>query len=120
MRSRGCSGRVDPGLGQAEHAEADPAEQARQVFDRQLADLVFQRLQGEGVIAPGVRFQVCLPAPHSAIDGFFEDNSQWPDLYRASPANVKFLGIPVLFIVAPLIGGAAAGLLARLGLTQPD
>jgi APA family basic amino acid/polyamine antiporter len=25
-----------------------------------------------------------------------------PDLYRASPANVKFLGIPVLFIVAPL------------------
>jgi len=25
-----------------------------------------------------------------------------PDLYRSSPANVKFLGIPVLFIVAPL------------------
>ena len=25
-----------------------------------------------------------------------------PDLYRASPANVKFLGIPVLYIVAPL------------------
>jgi basic amino acid/polyamine antiporter, APA family len=25
-----------------------------------------------------------------------------PDLYRASPANVKFLGIPVLWIVAPL------------------
>jgi amino acid transporter len=25
-----------------------------------------------------------------------------PELYRASPANVKFLGIPVLFIVAPL------------------
>jgi hypothetical protein len=44
---------------------------------------VFRRLQGEGVIAPGVRFQVCLPAPHSAIDGFFEDNGQWPDLYRA-------------------------------------
>jgi hypothetical protein len=44
---------------------------------------VFHRLQEEGVIAPGVRFQVCLPAPHSAIDGFFEDNSQWPELYRA-------------------------------------
>jgi APA family basic amino acid/polyamine antiporter len=25
-----------------------------------------------------------------------------PDLYRGSPANVKFLGIPVLYIVAPL------------------
>ncbi len=25
-----------------------------------------------------------------------------PDLYRSSPANMKFLGIPVLFIVAPL------------------
>jgi hypothetical protein len=25
-----------------------------------------------------------------------------PELYRASPANVKFLEIPVLFIVAPL------------------
>ncbi len=25
-----------------------------------------------------------------------------PDLYRSSPANVKFLGIPVLYIVAPL------------------
>ena len=25
-----------------------------------------------------------------------------PDLYRSSPANVKFLGIPVLFIVARL------------------
>ncbi len=25
-----------------------------------------------------------------------------PDLYQASPANVKFLGIPVLYVVAPL------------------
>jgi amino acid transporter len=25
-----------------------------------------------------------------------------PELYKASPANVKFLGVPVLFIVAPL------------------
>lgn len=25
-----------------------------------------------------------------------------------------------LFIVAPLVGGAAAGMLARLGITQPD
>lgn len=28
--------------------------------------------------------------------------SRRPDLYRSSPANVKFLGIPVLYIVAPL------------------
>jgi len=25
-----------------------------------------------------------------------------PDLYQASPANVKFLGVPVLYIVSPL------------------
>ena len=28
--------------------------------------------------------------------------SRRPDLYQASPANVKFLGVPVLWIVAPL------------------
>ena len=28
--------------------------------------------------------------------------SRRPDLYQASPANVRFLGIPVLYIVAPL------------------
>jgi hypothetical protein len=44
---------------------------------------VFRRLREEGVIPAGVRFQVCLPAPHSAIDGFFDDNSQWPELYSA-------------------------------------
>jgi hypothetical protein len=44
---------------------------------------VFRRLRNERVIPQGVRFQVSLPAPHSAIDGFFEDNTQWPDLYGA-------------------------------------
>ena len=44
---------------------------------------VFRRLREEGVIPEGVRFQVCLPAPHSAIDGFFDDSSQWPELYAA-------------------------------------
>ena len=44
---------------------------------------VFRRLRDEGVVPAGVRFQVCLPAPHSAIDGFFDDNSQWPELYAA-------------------------------------
>ncbi len=28
--------------------------------------------------------------------------SRRPDLYQASPANIKFIGIPVLYIVAPL------------------
>jgi hypothetical protein len=42
---------------------------------------VFRRLRDEKVIPQGVRFQVSLPAPHSAIDGFFEDSTQWPDLY---------------------------------------
>lgn len=44
---------------------------------------VFRRLREEGVIPAGVRFQVCLPAPHSAIDAFFDDNSQWPELHAA-------------------------------------
>jgi hypothetical protein len=44
---------------------------------------VFKRLRDEGVIEEGVRFQVCLPAPNSAINGFFEDPSQWPGLHRA-------------------------------------
>ncbi len=44
---------------------------------------VFRRLRDEGGIPAGVRFQVCLPAPHSAIDGFLEDSSQWPELYAA-------------------------------------
>ena len=28
--------------------------------------------------------------------------SRRPDLYQASPANIRFLGVPVLYIVAPL------------------
>jgi hypothetical protein len=44
---------------------------------------VFRRLRDEGTIPAGVRFQVCLPAPHSAIDGFFDDAEQWPELYTA-------------------------------------
>ncbi len=44
---------------------------------------IFRRLRDEGVIEQGVRFQVCLPAPNSAIYGFFDDPSQWPALCRA-------------------------------------
>ena len=43
----------------------------------------FTRLRDEGAIPTGVRFQVCLPAPHSAIMGFFEDADQWPQLHAA-------------------------------------
>ena len=50
---------------------------------------VFRRLREAGVIPEGVRFQVCLPAPHSAIDGFFDDNSQWPELYAAYLEGIR-------------------------------
>jgi hypothetical protein len=51
--------------------------------------MVFRRLREESVIPQDVRFQVCLPAPHSAIDGFFEDNTQWPDLYEAYLEGIR-------------------------------
>jgi hypothetical protein len=44
---------------------------------------VFRRLRDEGVIAEDLRFQVCLPAPFSAIAAFFPDPEQWLDVYRA-------------------------------------
>ncbi len=50
---------------------------------------VFSRLRDEGVIPPGLRFQVCLPAPHSAIDGFFDDPGQWPQLYAAYVDGIR-------------------------------
>lgn len=50
---------------------------------------VFRRLRDEGVVPEGVRFQMCLPAPHSAIDGFLEDNSQWPELYAAYVEGIR-------------------------------
>lgn len=51
-------------------------------FAKQSYD-VFRRLRDEGVIEPGVRFQLCLPAPNSAINAFFEDPAQWPAVQRA-------------------------------------
>ncbi|MEA2179006.1 MAG: hypothetical protein QOG77_2303, partial [Solirubrobacteraceae bacterium] len=50
---------------------------------------VFRRLRDEGVIPDGVRFQLSLPAPHSAIDGFLEDSSQWPELYAAYVEGIR-------------------------------
>jgi hypothetical protein len=50
---------------------------------------VFGRLRDEGVIPQDVRFQMCLPAPHSAIDGFFDDNGQWPELYQAYLEGIR-------------------------------
>jgi hypothetical protein len=49
----------------------------------------FVALREQGVIPPGVRFQVCLPAPHSAIDGFFDDAGQWPELYAAYLEGIR-------------------------------
>jgi hypothetical protein len=43
---------------------------------------VFRRLRDEGVIESDVRFQVALPAPSSAINAFFDDPSQWPQVHR--------------------------------------
>jgi len=50
---------------------------------------VFRRLREEGVIPEDVRFQVSLPAPHSAVDGFFEDNTQWPEVYDAYLQGIR-------------------------------
>lgn len=44
---------------------------------------VFCRLRDEGAIAPGVRFQVALPATSSGTDQFFDDPDQWPMVHGA-------------------------------------
>jgi hypothetical protein len=44
---------------------------------------VFERLREAGTIEAGVRFQLCLPAPNSAINAFFEEPDQWPAVQRA-------------------------------------
>ena len=44
---------------------------------------LFRRLRDQGVVPEGVRFQASLPAPHSAIDGWFEDPRQWPEVHAA-------------------------------------
>src|SRR4029077_6999173 len=49
----------------------------------------FRRLREEGVIAPGVRFQLSLPSPHSALDGAFEDPDQWPQVYAAYIEGIR-------------------------------
>jgi hypothetical protein len=50
---------------------------------------VFRRLRDEGTIPPGVRFQMSLPSPHSAIDGCFESPDQWPDVYAAYVEGIR-------------------------------
>ena len=50
---------------------------------------VFRRLRDEGAIPPGVRFQMSVPSPHSAIDGCFEDPTQWPDIYSAYVEGIR-------------------------------
>jgi hypothetical protein len=48
----------------------------------------FTRLRDEGVIEPGTRFQVCLPSPHSGINAFFSDKSEWPVVHAAYQAGM--------------------------------
>lgn len=50
---------------------------------------VFARLRDEGVIPAGVRFQVCLPATNSAINAFFAEPAQWPQVHRAYAAGLR-------------------------------
>jgi hypothetical protein len=50
---------------------------------------VFRRLREEGAVPEGMRFQVSLPAPHSAIDGWFEDPGQWPGVYDAYVQGIR-------------------------------
>jgi hypothetical protein len=50
---------------------------------------IFKRLRDAGTIEPGVRFQLCLPAPNSAINAFFEDPEQWPAVQRAYMDRLK-------------------------------
>jgi hypothetical protein len=46
-------------------------------------------LRDSGVIPGDVRFQVCLPGPDSAIDVFFPDAAQWPELRSAYLDGVR-------------------------------
>jgi hypothetical protein len=100
------SNRPTEGLRQPEHDDSDEARPAaddsqlwtfrvrKGVTDLRFDDLgyarfalesyaVFARLRDEGVIAEGVRFQVCLPGASSAIDAFFDDTEQWPQVHDA-------------------------------------
>jgi hypothetical protein len=100
------SNRPSEGLQQPEHddsEEARPAADESQLWtfrvrpgvtDLRFDDLgygrfalesyaEFARLREEGVIPQGVRFQVCLPGASSAIDAFFDDTSQWPQVHEA-------------------------------------
>jgi hypothetical protein len=61
---------------------------------------VFRRLSDEGVIPAGVRFQVSLPSAHSAVDPWFDDPAQWPEIYAAYVDGIK-REIDKLLEVAP-------------------
>jgi hypothetical protein len=100
------SNRPRDGLRQPEHDDSDEARPAADdsqlwtfrvkpgVEDLRFDDLGYARfalesyttftaLRDEGVIPEGVRFQVCLPGASSAIDAFFDDTSQWPQVHAA-------------------------------------
>jgi hypothetical protein len=49
----------------------------------------FRSLRDEGAVEAGVRFQLCLPSPCSAIDWAFEEPGQWPALYAAYRDGIR-------------------------------
>ena len=50
---------------------------------------VFQRLRGEGVIAPGVRFQMSVPAAHDAVAIYFPHPADWPTVMSAWSQHLR-------------------------------
>ena len=63
--------RVKPGTAQVRFG--DPGWRLGYTKEAVSSHFVFRQLQNEGVIPPGVRFQVCLPLTFSAIGLFFPD-----------------------------------------------
>jgi hypothetical protein len=68
--------RVKPGVAQVRFG--DPGWRLGYTKDAVSSHFVFRRLQKEGVIPPGCRFQVCLPLTYSAIGLFFPDPADHP------------------------------------------
>jgi hypothetical protein len=75
--------RIRDGVEQLDFGELGYAEAAEQSY------AIFRRLREEGTIAPGVRFQVSLPATSSGTDVYFDDRASWPRIHAAYAAAMK-------------------------------
>jgi len=82
--------RVKPGVAQVRFG--DPGWRLGYTKDAVGSHFVFRQLQKEGIIPPGVRFQVCLPLTFSAIGLFFPDPADHakvaPDVTAAFRAEI--------------------------------